>query len=217
MAMAIYSFVSSDDFAKWFIFLTIWSMLSCVIQSILSAVAYTQVFLKWRRNKDLQNRGFVERIYWHFYNVVMPLLLFISVAYWSVIHDPENSPMDFANIVNHILTTVLLLVDLVVAGHPLKILRFYYVDILLLIYAIFSYIYYVLGGTGIFGNRYIYPVLDWDKPGPSLIFCVICAIAGPIFHLIVWSFYRLRLFVVLKWFQKEKPGEFGSSDAQLHI
>jgi hypothetical protein len=206
---------------KWFTYLTSWSLIACVIQSILSAVIFTKLFMRWRRNREdretneISSQCLCERIYWHAYNLTMPFTPFISIAYWTMVYNPRDFVVDAENIMEHILAMVLLVIDIFVAGHPIRLKRFYYIDIILLIYAVFSYIYYLLGGTGEHGTHYIYTILDWEKPGPTFIFAGISAIAGPIFHVIMWGLYKLRVLLFEKYFNEKRSDPSPSIQLQI--
>ena len=43
-------------------------------------------------------------------------------------------------------------------------------------YATFSLVYWALGGTGAGGTRWIYPMLDWGKPGTASLTVLGCAV-----------------------------------------
>lgn len=62
-------------------------------------------------------------------------------------------------------------------------------------YVIFSLIYYLAGGVDADGNVYIYPILDWTKPGMTIgTICggAVCVVA---IHLLVFAFYKFRVFL----------------------
>ena len=43
-------------------------------------------------------------------------------------------------------------------------------------YATFSLVYWALGGTGAGGTEWIYPMLDWAKPGTAALTVLGCAV-----------------------------------------
>jgi hypothetical protein len=55
--------------------------------------------------------------------------------------------MDIVNIMVHVLNSVLMLFDLTIVGHPIKMAHAYYTTGVGLAYAIFTLIYYLAGGT----------------------------------------------------------------------
>ena len=84
------------------------------------------------------------------------------------------------------------MIDLFVAARPYRLLHVYQPIALLLMYAVFSAIYWAAGGVDSEGNRYIYNILDWDKPNSSVIFLTGGLVAVFPLHSVVWSLHLLR-------------------------
>ena len=57
-------------------------------------------------------------------------------------------------------------------------------------YMAFSIVYYYAGGLDPYGNAFIYDILDWSKPGPTVGYVILCLVAVIILHGIVFGFYR---------------------------
>lgn len=56
----------------------------------------------------------------------------------------------------------------IVTAHPWYFFHFVYCYGAGLIYLIFSLIYFYVGGTNVFGDNFIYEILDWDNPGKAV-------------------------------------------------
>ena len=57
-------------------------------------------------------------------------------------------------------------------------------------YTTFSIVYYCAGGTDAAGNAFIYDILDWSNPGPTVGYVFLCLVTVVILHAIVYGFYR---------------------------
>lgn len=60
-------------------------------------------------------------------------------------------------------------------------------------YTVFSYIYFVCGGTNCDGGDEIYPVLNWNKASRTWIFCAGMAIYVGVIHVVTYILCRLRI------------------------
>lgn len=90
-------------------------------------------------------------------------------------------------------------IDIIVTRRPLRLLHIYQPFGILLLYVIFSVIYWAAGGVDFEGNSYIYAVLDWNKPGDTLIFCLLGAIGALVIQVLWWFVHILRdLFLAAK-------------------
>ena len=61
-------------------------------------------------------------------------------------------------------------------------------------YTTFSIVYYCAGGTDAAGNAFIYDILDWSNPGPTVGYIFLCLVTIIILHGIVFGFYRYLHF-----------------------
>jgi hypothetical protein len=72
--------------------------------------------------------------------------------------------LDFGNIHGHVMNTVLVVIDLLVTAHPVRLLHCVHPIGLTACYTLFSFVYYCAGGTNKRGDYRIYPFLNWQKP-----------------------------------------------------
>lgn len=60
--------------------------------------------------------------------------------------------MDAVNLMVHVLNSIIMLIDLMIVGHPIKMTHAYWTMGIGLVYAIFSVVYFIAGGT----TRYVH-------------------------------------------------------------
>jgi hypothetical protein len=97
-----------------------------------------------------------------------------------------------------------MLLDLLISGHRLNIKNdIFYTTTVAIGFTIFTYIYYVSGGTNCKGERLIYPVLNWEEPLKTWMFCGGKAIFVAIVHLFIFSLGKIKVFVFKRHFIDE--------------
>ncbi|KAF4521805.1 hypothetical protein B566_EDAN011390 [Ephemera danica] len=108
-------------------------------------------------------------------------------------HKSEKHILGFTNITNHVLNSVITIVDLFIAAHPIRLLHIIHPILVSLTYIAFSGVYYVAGGTNRDNSIAIYPILNWsDNPGRTLVLaCALTMFLVPV-HLVIWSLYLIR-------------------------
>lgn len=72
--------------------------------------------------------------------------------------------IDFGNIHGHIMNSVLVVADLMITAHPVRLFHFVHPIALGITYTLFSFVYFCAGGTNRSGDTSIYPFLNWNKP-----------------------------------------------------
>ncbi|EDV94040.1 GH25111 [Drosophila grimshawi] len=98
----------------------------------------------------------------------------------------------------HVLNTIIMLIDLAIVGHPIKMSHAYFTTGIGLAYAIFTGIYFLAGGTDRKNQTAIYPMMDWTKPGKAIIVTA-CAIIFTFFvHFCCYLLYRGRVWLFTK-------------------
>lgn len=84
----------------------------------------------------------------------------------------------------HMLNTVYVILDLMIASRPIRIFHMLFPVMLGSIYAIFNATYFLNDGTILDGRHYAYNVLNWNVPAEAIVTCILC-IAQTIFSQIV--------------------------------
>uniref|UniRef100_A0A2A4JVT0 Protein rolling stone n=1 Tax=Heliothis virescens TaxID=7102 RepID=A0A2A4JVT0_HELVI len=168
-----------------FIFLTRWGLYMNNITSFLACcLSLTKLF----RGSDTTPAVLVKA-YWFFYNISTTMSFFITIFYYSFLtevaaeSDYEVDPV--LDLLVHGINSVLMFCLLVTSRHPHRLMHFYIPLLFALIYIIFSAIYYLAGGMSPIGTHWIYPQLDWEKPGEAMILTVAVALVIPVLHMVV--------------------------------
>lgn len=100
--------------------------------------------------------------------------------------------IDVMDFMVHGVNSIVTVVDLFISGRPWRLMHFHMAILALALYVIFSIIYWAADGVNLEGCNYIYSVLDWNDPVPTLILVVeILAVMLPL-HALFWVFHLLR-------------------------
>lgn len=193
-----------DGSTKWPIYLTNWGFTICMIQALLACIMLTVCCVT--RKKQWQDSVLkIYPVYWLLNVVATPVAFTITVIYWSLIYNAEHASLDAMNFLVHGVNSLLMLLDLLVVAHPVKIFHFLYPLALSLIYAIFTYVYFISGGLSKDGTRYIYPIIKWDKPGTTTLVCLGVMVFLIVLHLFTFGMFKLRIRTYEFIFTRRRP------------
>lgn len=185
------SLVQTYNEGRWFIYLTDWGFSLCFYCCTYGAVIATIYFIK---PSYFAPGSLTLKIYWisHYTTVVLALL--ITLVFWAALYPsmPEIGG-DLYNVWAHAVNSILMIFDCFMVAFPTRIMHFVYPFVAGIIYGIFSVIYFFAGGVDPWGNRFIYFILDWEKPGMAIITVCVCVVLVCFFCLLVFGFYRLRI------------------------
>ncbi|XP_018786961.1 PREDICTED: uncharacterized protein LOC108967788, partial [Bactrocera latifrons] len=190
-----------NHYAKWWIYLTHWGLLFCTVQAWLAAWIVTQGMMVEREDFEVVRqvrKSRLHHIYWVLYTCATVYSFIITMCYWLLVHDPEIHKIDALNIMVHVFNSVIMLIDLAIVGHPIKLSHVYFTTGIGLAYGIFTGIYFIAGGTDRKNNVYIYPMLDWTKPGKAIIVTVCAIIFVVVVHFCCYLLYRTRVWLFTK-------------------
>ncbi|XP_061399974.1 uncharacterized protein LOC133335679 [Musca vetustissima] len=190
-----------NHYAKWWIYLTHWGLLFCTVQAWLAAMIVTQGMMVEREDFELMRQAKKSKLhylYWIIYTCATVYAFIITMCYWLLVHDPEVHKIDTLNIMVHVLNSVIMLIDLAIVGHPIKLSHVYFTTGIGLAYAIFTGIYFLAGGTDRKNEKAIYPMLDWRKPGKAIIVTVCAIIFVFVVHFLCFLLYRARVWLFTK-------------------
>jgi phosphotransferase system glucose/maltose/N-acetylglucosamine-specific IIC component len=98
-----------------------------------------------------------------------------------------------------------MMIELLVASHPMYIFHFIYAIASGMVYLIFSIIYYAAGGVDAVGNNFIYHVLKWEKPGSASSVAIGIVVLAIFLHIITCIIQKLRYRLYKKL--NKKPTE----------
>ena len=187
----------------WAIYLTNWVLVLGSTQSLLGAILVTR---RWKQEKlpnfDPSNLtlSLLERTYWFLYVVTSSVAFCVTITYWCAIYDPQYHAVDVLNILLHVCNSILMIIDLCVVKIPFVLISFWWCLAVAASYVIFSVIYFVSGGVDKFGSRSIYPILNWEKPGRTLLVCF----GVTVFLIILHCFYCLLASFRDRKFREER-------------
>ncbi|XP_046663058.1 protein rolling stone-like [Homalodisca vitripennis] len=181
-------------YAKWPIYLTHWGFTVCTIQAVLGAYLVTSARLQQDKEEDggaMKMDGSL-RAYWILHSCGTVGAFAITGIYWLFVYNPAENKLDALNLLMHAGNSVLMLTDLIVVSHPVRLIDFYWPIIFSSVYVIFNFIYYMAGGTDRKGRVYIYKIMDWQKPRATLIVIQLCIVFVLVLHISVCVFSLLR-------------------------
>jgi len=107
----------------------------------------------------------------------------------------------------HALNSIAVLVDMFVGARPFYLLHYYQPAFVMLGYGVFTVIYWAAGGLGIDGNDYIYWIINWDKPGFTILVIMILFVLMFLEQVLIWGLHCLRDFLYRKCVKRQKHSE----------
>ena len=81
-------------------------------------------------------------------------------------HNPSGMTMIASNVETHALSSVYVAIEIAISQAPIRFLHFYQPIVFAILYGLFSFFYYLAGGTDHEGMP-IYPVTDWGNDSRS--------------------------------------------------
>jgi hypothetical protein len=101
----------------------------------------------------------------------------------------------------HIFVTLLMMLDFLITGNDIKLFNAVYTVGFGCAYPIFTFIYYSCGGLSRRLDHKIYPFLDWEKPGKTLIVCCVGVICVVVVHYLFILISSVRNMILKKLFE----------------
>lgn len=127
-----------------------------------------------------------------------PLIRRTSTKLINFMAFAEIHKTDAVNMMVHVLNSIMMLIDLAIVGQPIRMSHIYWTTGMGVLYAAFTGIYYVAGGTDRRDEKVIYPLLDWSRPGRSIVVSAVAVLFVFVVHVIVYSLYKVRLCIYTK-------------------
>ncbi|XP_030080024.1 protein rolling stone-like [Drosophila hydei] len=189
----ICSLIDQFNEGTWFIYLTDWGFSLCFYACTYGAIVATIYFIK---PSYFEAGSWALRIYWcsHFMTTVLALI--ITLVFWTALYPSmSDGPIGLYNLWAHAFNSICMLFDCFVLAFPTRLMHSVYPLAAGLVYGLFSLVYFWAGGTDYFGNRFIYFILDWEKPGLAIGSVCGCLVLGIILCVVVFWIYRLRLWI----------------------
>lgn len=117
---------------------------------------------------------------------------------------PGTSHITAVNIFAHAVVFILMFLDFLILGHPIKIKEAIYPITYGVTYSIFSLFYFLAGGTDRKLRHKIYPLLDWKLPGQCVIVIFVSVVVAFTFHSMFYGIYRLRKSIKNRVFDSQE-------------
>ncbi|KAJ9576028.1 hypothetical protein L9F63_007128, partial [Diploptera punctata] len=175
--------------AKWPIYLTHWGYTMCTVQAILAAGLVTQRYIKERATGFIEDHAHMPRIYktyWLLHSMAVVIAIGITGSYFVVDYNPAVHVITALNLLVHAFNSILMVLDIIIVSHPFRLLHFIYSFIFIIVYFVFTAIYYLLGGTGRGSAPSIYPALDWRKVDTTFPIATLGALSVILAHFCIW-------------------------------
>ncbi|KOB74293.1 Uncharacterized protein OBRU01_09365 [Operophtera brumata] len=175
-------------FGFWFIYLSNWGLLLIVLTMAFSTSVCGYVYFKRPIDATFGLPWYVKT-YWVLYNITIPVAFLITVFYWGVLKTSTSVHVNYApnpilDVMVHGINSVVMLVELICSAHPSRLLHIMQPLYFAAAYMLFSVIYYFAGGTDPWGNPFIYPVVDWSKPGQTMVVITLTGLFLALMHLL---------------------------------
>ncbi|CAH2231657.1 jg19476 [Pararge aegeria aegeria] len=129
-----------------------------------------RVYLYGPISADL-NLPWYVKTFWVLHNVSVPVAFLITVFYWTLLYNVDfQEEMDRGlDIAVHAVNTLIMMLMLMSSSHPTRFLHMIHPFLFALTYVVFSAVYYLAGGINPLGDPWIYPVVNWSDPGPTIL------------------------------------------------
>ena len=166
--------------SDFFIFLTNWTV--CILWFYLCIAMCNSLFVRGRSK-------FYNRINFALRTIALVATCMVFLLYWTLEY-PQIGSTNYIDTQLHAMNFFIMLLDLTFCRVPFFLKHCWMPLIYLIVYLIFSLVYYLAGGINpLDGSRNIYPVLDYSKPLPTaiLILLVLC-IGYPLVITILWIY-----------------------------
>lgn len=185
----------------WPIYLTNWDLMLGLSQAFLGGFL---VLRRWKLQKvsDFDPStlivGSIDKVYWFLYVVTTSTAFGVTITYWCSIFDPRIHHLDPLNVMLHICNSILMIIDFCITSIPFRLRNFWWSLIIVILYVIFTIIYYLAGGLDKYGYHYIYKILDWKKPVQASLVCIGEAIFITILHSLIYFLEKIKNRLYLK-------------------
>ncbi|XP_037958319.1 protein rolling stone [Teleopsis dalmanni] len=198
IGVVLESMINQEDqgsFWLYFIYMTNWGIILCMLTNLLGAILVTTWHYHPEYADKLLNMESLTspfRVYWSMHIISLVASIIITIIYWTVLYNAEQSSLSVTNVLTHAFNSICMFVDLLIVAHPLRLLHLFLPVLFGIVYAIFSYIYQMLGGINRKGKPYIYHVIDWSRPKNAFLTVVVILTLCIIVYMILFTIYKLR-------------------------
>ncbi|XP_055303516.1 protein rolling stone-like [Sitodiplosis mosellana] len=224
VGIALEAHLRKYTMGTFFVYLTRWGITTNMIVGVYGAVLVTI----WHFHTDYQERILKNKrmptsfkIYWALHNIALVTSFVITIVYWSVLH-VNKKRVDLPNILSHAMNSVIMFIDILIVAYPMRLYHVIQPLCFGVCFGVFSYIYHLCGGVNQHGAHFIYPVLNWAKPGKALITVTSVLLLVIIMHMILFCVYKLRVSTQRRLYRtaslpKDESQTFSSSSLDSYL
>ncbi|KAK4473653.1 hypothetical protein MN116_003004 [Schistosoma mekongi] len=179
----------------WITYATNWAFIAFTLIHI-SLATYCLIYnIKYPNNEP----KFYQPL-WFMYNLSSTSMFVICVLFWFEL---SNSPLDvfasWQSRVKHSLTAILVLIDTCLCAIPVRMIHVIYPFLAGFIYCLFTYLFWLLGGSGPYNKGQIYPAINWSTPQSTVLACLGGLMTTILCHVILYTIYFVRVNVSAKF------------------
>ncbi|XP_072164625.1 uncharacterized protein [Diadema setosum] len=154
--------------AKFFIYLPVWAYTAAVCYVSLAFFNVAMDFVKNRGNAAFEDKVRYQ-IQWCLFNIAIASCPLVTGGLWYGVYYVISVKLPIFIIVYisvDILPTIVCIIEIFLTLIVVRFVHAIYPGFYLIIYLLFTVIYWAAGGTDPFGNPYISPILDYENyPG----------------------------------------------------
>ena len=136
-----------------------------------------------------------HKVSWMLYIISANNSLVVTVVYWTLLY--TGFQVREADVAFHLLNSVFMLTETCLSSIPVQLVHVVYAMLYGVLYLLFSVVYWLLGGTNDSGDKFIYPILNYEsEPYAAVVLAVLYGLVGlPLAQLINFGFFRLRCYL----------------------
>ncbi|XP_060524413.1 protein rolling stone-like [Cylas formicarius] len=177
-----------------FYYYTFWVYTACSLWATLSLVTVTAKYIQQINSEEIND---VEHRRWYQIQLLinsasMDSALAMAIGYWTLVYLYQRVAYGVGASLLHLWTPLLALADFMITSMPVKLLHVYPSLILAVAYGVFSFCHYLSGSKSIFGEPYLYQILDYRKPLTAISGLVAILVYIVLGRFVVYWLYRLR-------------------------
>ncbi|XP_037298605.1 protein rolling stone isoform X2 [Manduca sexta] len=186
-------YIINGKIGYWFIYLTHWGLTVNTLTTAFSVFISARSYFVGPISAEFKLPWYIK-VYWVLYNIGVPLAFLITIFYWSLLYEAgiEEELNHSLDVAIHGINSLVMFLLTASAAQPCRLLHFYQPLQFSVIYVIFGVIYYLAGGVEQEGNPWIYPVVNWANPGPTIGVVAITGLLLLLLHLLIVVMSRAR-------------------------
>ena len=136
-----------------------------------------------------------HKVSWVLYIIAANNSLLVTVIYWTLLY--TGFRVREADVAFHLLNSVFMLIETCFSGIPVRLFHVVYAMLYGVLYLLFSVVYWLLGGTNGAGDKFIYPILNYEaNPSAAILLVSLYGLVGlPMAQLINFGLFSLRCYL----------------------